>query len=151
MRATPLPHRSRAEVLPVPRRRLVGHRIPDGLHQPGGHTAARRGAHLQAGQDRREQRRVYLLRTLNNQWTSRQLHDAIQAGRAGRWIDGDPAPGLQPLPVPEPEKSLPAGRVLNRIARSAEELESLTGQWRQLQGKKRAVPRKAKPKRRSCA
>ncbi|HND32538.1 MAG TPA: hypothetical protein PLA94_21230 [Myxococcota bacterium] len=91
-------------------------------------------------------RSLLALATLNNRWTSRQLHDAIQAVRAGRWIDGDPAPGLQPLPVPEPEKSLPAGRVLNRIARSAEELESLTGQWRQLQGKKLSGAQKSKAK-----
>jgi hypothetical protein len=36
--------------------------------------------------------------------------------------------------------------VLNRIARSAEELESLTGQWRQLQGKKLSGAQKSKAK-----
>ena len=36
-------------------------------------------------------RSLLALATLNNNWTSRQLHDAIQAVRAGRWIDGDPA------------------------------------------------------------
>ena len=67
-------------------------------------------------------------------------------GDGAHRIDGDPAPGLQPLPAPEPEESLPGGRVLNRIARSADELESLTGQWRQLQGKKLSGAQKSKAK-----
>ncbi|HNC94858.1 MAG TPA: hypothetical protein PKW90_01975 [Myxococcota bacterium] len=74
--------------------------------------------------------------TIENQWSSRQLRDAAQAARAGLWIDGDPAPGLQPVAPEEGEKAPQLGRVVSRMERSAEDLEGLSGQWRQLAGKK---------------
>ncbi len=91
-------------------------------------------------------RSVLALATVENQWSSRQLHDAIQAAQAGHWIDGDPAPGLQPVAPPEPEKAPQLGRVLSRFERSAEDLESLTGQWKQLAGKKLTAGQKARAK-----
>jgi hypothetical protein len=91
-------------------------------------------------------RSVLALATVENQWSSRQLHDAIQAAQAGHWIDGDPAPGLQPVAPPEPEKAPQLGRVLSRFERSAEDLESLAGQWKQLAGKKLTAVQKARAK-----
>ena len=53
-----------------------------------------------------------------------------------QWIDGDPAPGLQPAAPEEAEKTPQPGRVVARFERSAEDMEALAQQWRQIAGKK---------------
>jgi hypothetical protein len=73
---------------------------------------------------------------VDNGWTGQMLQNAIEAVRAGRWPDSDPAaPGLQmePLPEapeePEPEPVLATGRVVTRFEKTAKDVGSLVGQW----------------------
>ncbi len=72
---------------------------------------------------------------VENRWTGLQLRDAVLSTKAGKWIDGDPAPGLQPVAPEETEKTPQLGRVVTRFERSAEDMEALAQQWRQIAGK----------------
>ena len=65
--------------------------------------------------------------TTENQWSSRQLRDAVSSAAAGRWIDAQPElPGLQPAAPPEtPEKQIQLGRVVTRFEKAAEDLDDL--------------------------
>ena len=70
------------------------------------------------------------LATTENQWSSRQLRDAVEAVAAGQWIDGQPdQPGLQPAAPEEERKSLPVGRVVTRFEKAAEDLDDLGAQF----------------------
>ena len=61
-------------------------------------------------------RSVLAQAAVENQWSSRQLRDAAQAAAAGKWIDGDPSPGLQPV-APDKEEKIPQlGRVVSRLS-----------------------------------
>ncbi|HNC96660.1 MAG TPA: hypothetical protein PKW90_11080 [Myxococcota bacterium] len=82
--------------------------------------------------------------TLENQWSSRQLRDAVLSIRAGKWIDAAPAEGLQPAAPEEEEKSPQLGRVVTRYERSVEALDQLAGQWQQVRGKKLSSGQKAR-------
>lgn len=75
-------------------------------------------------------RRLLAQATVDNAWTSRALRDAVLAVRAGRWIDGDPAKGLQP-PAPQIEEARrpQPGRVVTRFEKTVEDLGELGGQW----------------------
>ncbi|HNC94612.1 MAG TPA: hypothetical protein PKW90_00735 [Myxococcota bacterium] len=81
-------------------------------------------------------RSVLAQAAVENQWSSRQLRDAAQAAAAGKWIDGDPSPGLQPVAPEEEEKIPQLGRVVSRFERSAEDLDALSSQWEQVASKK---------------
>ena len=81
-------------------------------------------------------RSVLAQAAVENRWSSRQLHDAVLSAKAGQWIDGDPAAGLQPAAPEEAEKTPQLGRVVTRFERSAEDMEALAQQWRRLAGKK---------------
>ena len=48
--------------------------------------------------DDRATRRLLAQAALDNGWTGKALRGAVDATRSGRWIDVDPAPGLQPPP-----------------------------------------------------
>ena len=74
--------------------------------------------------------------TLENQWSSRQLRDAVLSIRAGKWIDTNPAEGLQPAAPEEEDKSPHLGRVVTRYERSVEALDELAAQWQQVREKK---------------
>jgi hypothetical protein len=75
--------------------------------------------------------------TVDNHWTGQMLQNAIDAVRAGRWPDADPAaPGLQGDPAPaaaseleDPDDTLAPGRVVTRFEKTAKDLGSLVGQW----------------------
>lgn len=75
---------------------------------------------------------------VENHWTTRELKGAVEAQRAGKWIDSDKkTPGLQP---PEPtDKQAPqysaenrpqAGRVVAKFERVLRSLKRLSGSGR---------------------
>ena len=92
-----------------------------------------------------DQTRDHLARaTVANRWSTRALRDAVRAIEAGRWIDADPAPGLQP-PAPvrdDPDPPVQPGRVVTRAERVFEEVDELVGQWESID-----VSRLSKPQR----
>lgn len=59
------------------------------------------------------------------QWSVDQLKEAIGQYRNGRYYDTEPLhPGTQPpAPAPEAEHQLPAGRLVNQLAKTAAELD----------------------------
>ena len=73
----------------------------------------------------------------DNHWTTKELKGAVEAARAGKWIDGDlKKPGIQPpepTPKQEPQYSAEnrpqAGRVVARFERVLAEFEEVAGQW----------------------
>jgi len=82
-----------------------------------------------------EKRRFLATLTIEQGWTSRQLRDAVQATAAGLPLDAAPElPGIQP-PAPAEEGSprpLPAGRVITRFEKAADDFEDLGTHWEQL-------------------
>ncbi len=74
--------------------------------------------------------------TIKNHWSSRQLRDAAHAARAGLWIDAETTPVTPPAPPEEQPKTPQLGRVVSRFERSADDVEALGNQWRQIAGKK---------------
>ncbi|MBI5608461.1 MAG: hypothetical protein HY902_06230 [Deltaproteobacteria bacterium] len=60
------------------------------------------------------------------QWSVDQLKEAIGQYRNGRYYDTEPLhPGTQPpKPAPQPEHNLPAGRLVNQLAKTAAELDA---------------------------
>lgn len=93
-----------------------------------------------------EQTRDHLARaTVQNDWSTRALRDAVKAVEDQRWIDGDPVtPGLQP-PAPvrdDPDPPVQPGRVVTRAERVFEEVDELVGQWESID-----VSRLSKPQR----
>jgi hypothetical protein len=81
-----------------------------------------------------EKRRFLATLTIEQGWTSRQLRGAVQATAAGLPLDIIPEqPGIQP-PQPEPEqrRPLPAGRVITRFEKAADDFEDLGTHWEHL-------------------
>ena len=89
-------------------------------------------------------RSVLAQAAVENHWTTRELKGAVDAQRAGKWIDGDlKTPGLQP---PEPttkqepqyDASHPpqAGRVVARIEKALADFEEIEAQWKLVDGVK---------------
>ena len=81
---------------------------------------------------------------VDNHWTTRELKGAVEAQKAGKWIDGDKkTPGLQPtVPSPYPpgpkgkqqpqyDASHPpqAGRVVAKFEWVLKEFEAVVGEW----------------------
>ncbi len=69
---------------------------------------------------------------VDNGWSGSALANAVLAVRAGRWPDGDlEKPGLQAVHAPPevPSKLPQAGRVVNRIERTAKDFDAVIGEW----------------------
>lgn len=70
--------------------------------------------------------------TLDNGWSGEALKDAIAAAEAGKWIDADPKPGLQPPKaevVEAPPKKVSVGWAVKRAERSVEDFDAVVDEW----------------------
>jgi hypothetical protein len=80
-------------------------------------------------------RRLLAQAALDNGWTGKALRGAVDATRSGRWIDVDPAPGLQPPPPEEPldaPKKVAVGWALKRAERTGGDLAAVAEEWDQV-------------------
>ena len=87
--------------------------------------------------DDSETRELLAHAAVKNHWVTKELRGAVEAARAGKWIDSDPkAPGLQPPPPKPPaqpqysEANRPqAGRVVARIERLVTDFDEVESAW----------------------
>ena len=100
-------------------------------------------------------RAVLALASVDNQWTTRELRGAVQAQKAGRWIDAKPQePGLQAPAAAEPaappkysaEHPPQAGRVVVRLERVVQELAQVVDDWALVDAAKATDAQKARVK-----
>ena len=77
--------------------------------------------------------------TLDNGWRGPELEHAIAAVASGRWIDADPAQGLQPpTPPPEPAKTPAVGWVVKRAERSVADFAAVADVLEEVDVEKRS-------------
>ncbi|MBM4109703.1 MAG: hypothetical protein FJ255_13000 [Phycisphaerae bacterium] len=85
--------------------------------------------------DDRATRRLLAQAALDNGWTGKALRGAVDATRSGRWIDVDPAPGLQPPPPEEPvdaPKKVAVGWALKRAERTVSDFAAVADELGQV-------------------
>jgi hypothetical protein len=85
--------------------------------------------------DDRATRRLLAQAAFDNAWTGEALRGAVDATRSGRWIDVDPAPGLQPPPPEEPAdapKKVAVGWALKRAERTVNDFAAVAEEWDQV-------------------